>query len=121
MTQVPVLPGFEPRIRRNELMSRHTSWHVGGPADAWFVPRDVADLSAFLRALPAEVPVTWLGLGSNVLVRDGGIRGVVICPHGALNALERLDATRIRAESGVPCARLAKLLEGHAVSLQRLA
>jgi len=108
MTQVPVLPGFEQRIRRNELMSRHTSWHVGGPADAWFVPRDVADLSAFLRALPADVPVTWLGLGSNVLVRDGGIRGVVICPHGALNSLERLDATRIRAESGVPCARLGR-------------
>ena len=108
MSGVPVLPDFESRIRRNELLSRHTSWHVGGPADAWFVPRDVKDLSAFLREVPADVPVTWVGLGSNVLVRDGGIRGVVICPHGALGALERVDATRIRAESGVPCARLGR-------------
>jgi UDP-N-acetylmuramate dehydrogenase len=103
-----VIPDFEPRIRRNELLSRHTSWHVGGPADAWFAPRDVEDLSAFLRALPAGVPVTWVGLGSNLLVRDAGIRGVVICPHGALGKLERLDATHIRAEAGVPCARLGR-------------
>ena len=108
MSGVPVIPDFEPRIRRDELLSRHTSWHVGGPADAWFAPRDVEDLSAFLRALPAGVPVTWVGLGSNLLVRDAGIRGVVICPHGALGKLERLDATHIRAEAGVPCARLGR-------------
>jgi UDP-N-acetylmuramate dehydrogenase len=108
MNGVPVIPDFEPRIRRNELLSRHTSWHVGGPADAWFAPRDVEDLSAFLRALPAAVPVTWVGLGSNLLVRDAGIRGVVICPHGALGRLERLDATHVRAEAGVPCARLGR-------------
>jgi UDP-N-acetylmuramate dehydrogenase len=108
MNGVPVIPDFEPRIRRNELLSRHTSWHVGGPADAWFAPRDVEDLSAFLRALPAGVPVTWVGLGSNLLVRDAGIRGVVICPHGALGRLERLDATHVRAEAGVPCARLGR-------------
>ena len=108
MNGVPVIPDFEPRIRRNELLSRHTSWHVGGPADAWFAPRDVEDLSAFLRALPAGVHVTWVGLGSNLLVRDAGIRGVVICPHGALGKLERLDATHVRAEAGVPCARLGR-------------
>jgi len=89
-------------------MSRHTSWHVGGPADAWFVPQDLGDLASFLRRLPAEVPVTWVGLGSNLLVRDGGIRGVVICPHGALNALERVDATHVRAEAGVACARIGR-------------
>lgn len=99
---------LEGRVRRDEPMSRHTTWHVGGPADAWFVPTDVADLCAFLRALPPEVPITWVGLGSNLLVRDGGIRGVVISLHGALNALERLDATSLRAEAGVPCARIAR-------------
>lgn len=108
MTQVAVPPDFEQRIRRNEPLSRHTSWHVGGPADAWFVPRDLADLSSFLAQLAPEVPVTWIGLGSNVLVRDAGIRGVVVCPHGALSALERLDATHIHAEAGVPCARLGR-------------
>jgi UDP-N-acetylmuramate dehydrogenase len=104
-----VLPAeLEAQVRRDEPMSRHTSWHVGGPADAWFVPRDLGDLSAFLAALPREVPVTWVGLGSNLLVRDGGIRGVVICPHGALNALERIDARHVRAEAGVACARIGR-------------
>ena len=104
-----VLPAaLEPRVRRGEPMSRHTTWHAGGPAEAWFVPQDVADLAGFLRALPPEVPVTWVGLGSNLLVRDGGIRGVVISLHGALNALERVDETTLRAEAGVPCARIAR-------------
>ena len=100
--------GFEDRVKRDEPMSRHTSWHVGGPADLWFVPRSVEDLSEFLKALPPEVPVTWVGLGSNLLVRDGGIRGAVICPHGALNGLTRLDETRIHVQAGVPCARLGR-------------
>jgi UDP-N-acetylmuramate dehydrogenase len=108
MTAITVPPEFEPRVKRGELMSRHTSWHVGGPVDLWFVPRDLADLAVFLAALPAEQPVTWVGLGSNALVRDAGIRGVVICPHGSLNRLERIDETRIRAEAGVPCARLGR-------------
>jgi len=100
--------GFESRLRRNEPMSRHTTWHAGGPAEAWFVPRDVADLADFLRALPPGVPVTWVGLGSNLLVRDGGIRGVVICLHSALTGLARIDATRLRVEAGVACARIAR-------------
>jgi UDP-N-acetylmuramate dehydrogenase len=108
MTGIALPPGFEQRVRRDELMSRHTTWHVGGPADVWFVPRNLADLSSFLRELSPEVQVTWVGLGSNVLVRDGGIRGVVICPHGALNELMRLDETRLRAEAGVPCARIGR-------------
>jgi UDP-N-acetylmuramate dehydrogenase len=89
-------------------MSKHTSWHVGGPADFFFTPRDVMDLAAFVRQLPPEVPILWIGLGSNLLVRDGGIRGAVISTHGALGALERLSATRIRVEAGVPCARIAR-------------
>ena len=99
---------LEPRVRRNEPMARHTTWHAGGPADAWFVPRDLADLAAFLRELPGGVPVTWVGLGSNLLVRDAGIRGVVISLHGALNGLERVDETTLRVEAGVPCARIAR-------------
>jgi UDP-N-acetylmuramate dehydrogenase len=108
MTEIAVPPGFDSRIRHDELMSRHTSWHIGGPADLWFVPRNVTDLSEFLAQLPLEIPVTWVGLGSNALVRDGGIRGVVICPHGSLNLLERLDETLVRAEAGVPCARIGR-------------
>ena len=97
------------RVRRNEPMSRHTSWHVGGPAEWYFEPRNIEELAAFLRALPADAPLTWLGLGSNLLVRDGGIRGAVIATQEGLNRLERLSELRVYCEAGVPCARLAKL------------
>jgi UDP-N-acetylmuramate dehydrogenase len=98
---------FEPRIQRDEPMSRHTSWHVGGPADVFFTPKDRADLLAFLEVLPTGTPLFWLGLGSNLLVRDGGIRGVVIDTTG-LDQLESIDATTLYADAGVPCARIAR-------------
>ena len=103
-----VAPEFATRVRRNEPLARHTSWHVGGPADIFFNPRDRTDLAAFLRALAPEVPIHWIGLGSNLLVRDGGIKGVVISTHGALEALDRLNETTVRAEAGVACARIAR-------------
>jgi UDP-N-acetylmuramate dehydrogenase len=99
---------FSARVLRDEPLSRHTSWHVGGPAEVFFNPRDLTDLTAFLRAAPAGVPIQWIGLGSNLLVRDGGLRGIVISTHGTLDALERIDPTRVRAEAGVACARLAR-------------
>jgi UDP-N-acetylmuramate dehydrogenase len=104
----PLSPEFAARVRRDEPLSRHTSWHVGGPAEMFFSPRDRSDLAAFLRALTPEVPVHWIGLGSNLLVRDGGIKGVVISTHGALEALDRLDENSVRAEAGVACARIAR-------------
>jgi UDP-N-acetylmuramate dehydrogenase len=99
---------FDSRVRRAEPLSRHTSWHVGGPADIFFMPRDRDDLVAFLQALPADVPLLWLGLGSNLLVRDGGVRGVVISTREALTALERRGERGVYAEAGVPCAKLAR-------------
>jgi UDP-N-acetylmuramate dehydrogenase len=89
-------------------MSRHTSWHVGGPAEVFFNPRDRADLTTFLRTLPPDVPIYFVGLGSNLLVRDGGLAGVVISTHGALARLERINETNIYVEAGVPCARIAR-------------
>jgi UDP-N-acetylmuramate dehydrogenase len=100
--------GFESRVKRNEPMSRHTSWHIGGPADLYFSPRDRADLLAFLATLPTGTPLFWLGLGSNLLVRDGGIRGVVIDTQSGLTRLERVNDTTVTCEAGVPCARLAR-------------
>ncbi len=108
LASVELPPPYAARVRRDEPMSRHTSWHVGGPADVWFEPADRADLMAFLRALPRELPVHWVGLGSNLLVRDGGVRGVVISTHGALSRLDRLSATLVYCEAGVPCARIAR-------------
>jgi len=99
---------FMPRVRRDEPMSRHTSWHVGGPAEVFFSPRDRADLAAFMRALPPAVPIHWIGLGSNLLVRDGGVRGVVIATSGALERLERASGSTVYCEAGVACARIAR-------------
>ncbi len=96
------------RIRHNEPMSRHTSWRVGGPADIYFQPADVQDLADFLAGLDSATEIHWVGLGSNILVRDGGLRGVVIATHRGLSNLERLDNGMVRAEAGVVCAKLAR-------------
>lgn len=99
---------FASRVRFAEPLSRHTSWHVGGPADIFFMPESRADLIAFLKVLPPDVPLLWLGLGSNLLVRDGGVRGVVVSTRDALTALERRGERQVYAEAGVPCAKLAR-------------
>jgi UDP-N-acetylmuramate dehydrogenase len=96
------------RMLNNEPLAAHTSWKVGGPADRYFEPADRDDLLAFIASLPAREPITWLGLGSNLLVRDGGVRGTVICLHGALDGLAAAGDHEIYAEAGVHCARLAK-------------
>jgi UDP-N-acetylmuramate dehydrogenase len=105
---VAIAPEFALRVKRNELMSRHTSWHVGGPAEVFFNPRDRTDLAAFLKTLPPDVPIHWIGLGSNLLVRDGGVKGVIISTVGTLDRLDRLNQTAVYCEAGVACARIAK-------------
>ena len=99
---------FNGRLRYDEPMSAHTSWHAGGPADVFFMPRDPDDLASFLRLIPPEIPVYWVGLGSNLLVRDGGVRGVIVSTPGAFTRIERRSQTRIYAEASVPCARVAR-------------
>ena len=89
-------------------MARDTSWRVGGPGDRYYTPSSIDDLRQFLASLPADEPIFWVGLGSNLLVRDGGVRGTVICTHGVLAGLERLADGSVRAEAGVPCAKLAR-------------
>jgi UDP-N-acetylmuramate dehydrogenase len=95
-------------LRYAEPMSRHTSWRVGGPADVFFIPASVDDLSAFLAQLDRDTPVFWHGVGSNLLVRDGGIRGVVISAAKMLSYLERVDQLTVRAGAGLPCTQLAR-------------
>lgn len=94
--------------RFNEPMRKHTSWRVGGPADVYFAPRNVEALAAFLAELPAETPVTFIGLGSNLLVRDAGVRGVVVAMTEIGRFAERVDATRVKAGAGLACTTLAK-------------
>ncbi|MEI8297965.1 MAG: UDP-N-acetylmuramate dehydrogenase [Pseudomonadota bacterium] len=103
-----IAPEFLTHVRFDESLARHTSWHVGGPADAFYTPHSADELARFLACLPHGVPVHWLGLGSNTLVRDGGLRGVVISLHLGLNRLERVDLTRVHADAGIACARLAR-------------
>ena len=90
-------------------MSRHTSWHVGGPADCYFRPRDARRP----RGVPAQprsrsTPLIWIGLGSNLLVRDGGIRGVVIETHGVLTSSSASATPTVCCEAGVAVRALAK-------------
>jgi len=100
----------------DEPMSKHTSWRVGGTADYYYVPADLADLQFYLASLEPETAVNWIGLGSNMLVRDGGIRGVVIAPLNALRRLELNDEGKIYAEAGVTSAKLAKFANKHGLS-----
>lgn len=95
-------------LRAHEPMSRHTSWRVGGPAESFFVPSSIDDLSSFLRELHPDVPVFWFGVGSNLLVRDGGIPGVVISAARILKDLAHVEADVVRAGGGVPCTQLAR-------------
>ena len=92
----------------DEPMSKHTSWRVGGTADIFYVPADLSDLQYYLASLAPDTVVNWVGLGSNMLVRDGGIRGVVIAPLNALRTLKSGQAGEIYAEVGVTSAKLAK-------------
>jgi UDP-N-acetylmuramate dehydrogenase len=101
-------PNLHGELRVKEPMSRHVSWRAGGPADRYYRPANAADLAEFLRRLPPDEPLLWLGLGSNLLVRDGGFRGTVIALHGVLDHIQSLGNGRLRVEAGVHCARLAK-------------
>ncbi len=99
---------FQGQLRFNEPMARHTSWRVGGKAKRFYQPKDVDDLAVFLGQLSEDERLFWIGLGSNLLVRDGGIEGTVICTSGVLNTIERLGDNMVRAEAGVACAKVAR-------------
>jgi UDP-N-acetylenolpyruvoylglucosamine reductase len=93
-------------------LAPHTSWRAGGSADVAYVPADRDDLALFLRQLPIFEPVTVLGLGSNTLVRDGGVRGAVILLHNPGAALAVADGL-IYVDAGVACPKLARFAARH--------
>ncbi len=108
MMAAPADIRIDGELRRNESMSRHTSWRAGGPADWFYVPSSIEDLQHFLSELDDAEPVFWHGVGSNLLVRDGGIRGVVISAGKILRNLERTDSHAVTAGAGLPCTQLAR-------------
>jgi len=102
------LPAVRGRLLRDEPLAPFTWFRVGGPADLVFIPEDEDDLAAFLKGLDSNVPVTPLGVGSNTLVRDGGVEGVVIRLGRGFSKVEPRGGTRIFAGAGVPDAILAR-------------
>ncbi len=104
---IALLEQLQGELLINEPLAKHTSWRVGGIAQQFYRPVSAQDLAVFLSQLAEGEPVLWLGLGSNLLVRDGGFAGTVIATAGVLNALE-IEGNKLNAEVGVYCAKLAK-------------
>ena len=99
--------GLRGELRLDEPLQQYNSWRIGGPARRMYLPADVDDLACFLAGLDAEEPLLWLGLGSNLLIRDGGFDGTVIVLQGRLNRLA-IDDDRVYAQAGVSCAKVAR-------------
>ncbi len=104
-------------LRINEPMRKYTSWRVGGRAERIYIPADLDDLAEFLFSIPKREKICVIGLGSNILVRDGGLRGTVILLHSKLNNIllegHSDEDKLIYAESGVTCAKVAKFATLH--------
>ncbi len=96
------------KLNLAESMRRHTSWRAGGVADRLYQPADLDDMRVYLCSLPLNEPVVIVGLGSNLLVRDGGLRGTVLLMHGGLNELSMQADGLIYVQAGVPGAKVAR-------------
>jgi UDP-N-acetylmuramate dehydrogenase len=109
-------PALRGALRHDEPMDKHVSWRAGGRAGTFFQPASVPDLCAFLRARPAGEQILFVGLGSNLLVRDGGFEGSVVFTHRALTGIrqEPGDARpTFSAAAGVPAPHLARFVAKH--------
>jgi UDP-N-acetylmuramate dehydrogenase len=103
-------------MRVDEPMSKHTTWRAGGDADRYYQPADLDDWADFLRVSPHKI-IHVIGLGSNLLVRDGGLRGTVVALHARLNDLRLIEQNQsgglIYASAGVACAKVARFAAKH--------
>ena len=119
MSELKRMPGHGLRgeLRSDEPMARHVSWRAGGRVRRSYAPADLDDMGLFLRQLPDDEPVLFVGLGSNVLVRDGGLDGTVIFTHRALRETRVSSAAsgagEIWAQAGVACPKVARLAALH--------
>ncbi len=108
------------RLAVGEPMARHTSWRAGGPAARAYTPADLADLRAFLATTAPEEPVLFVGLGSNLLVRDGGLSGSVVFTHAVLNRIQLETAPNaaplVYAEAGVASPKLSRFAALHGLA-----
>jgi UDP-N-acetylmuramate dehydrogenase len=99
--------GLRGQLRANDSMAQYVTWRAGGPARRLFLPADLEDLSLFLSQLPAEEPVLFVGLGSNLLVREGGWKGTVVVTYGSARP-PRMEEGLLYAEAGVACPKVAR-------------
>jgi UDP-N-acetylmuramate dehydrogenase len=104
--------GLRGSLRANEPMARHVSWRTGGVAAHAYVPADLDDLCAFLRSLPTDEPLLFCGLGSNLLVRDGGYRGTVVLTHSSHGEISVEDGL-VYAQAGVASPKVARFAATH--------
>lgn len=103
-------------LRHAEPMSRHVSWRAGGCARTAYVPADADDLAAFVARQPADEALLFVGLGSNLLVRDGGYDGTVLFLHPSLSRIDWLADRRVFVEAGVAAPKLARLAANHGLT-----
>ena len=94
-------------LLENISLAPFTTWHIGGPAQYFFKPTSIEQLQIVIRALPLDMPKLFLGLGSNVLIRDGGVKGLVIYTRGLVE--HRMESDGLYAEVGIASAKIAKL------------
>ncbi len=110
-----ILPQME--LRYNELLSKHTSFRIGGPAEIMAFPKNAEELSALLKlSKKMDIKTAILGAGTNVLAPDEGTPGLVICLKDCLNGIEQLPGSRIRVMAGVTMSRAAVFAAGHGLS-----
>jgi UDP-N-acetylmuramate dehydrogenase len=123
MTFPDILPALKAQMSQlrgrlvpNQPLAEFTWFRVGGPAQLLFMPEDEPDLSYFLAHLPAEIPVTVIGLGSNLIVRDGGVLGVVIRLGRGFSNVAAEPEARIRAGAAVPDVKVARAAQDAAIA-----
>jgi UDP-N-acetylmuramate dehydrogenase len=109
-------PALRGKLTLDTPMNKHVSWRAGGIADRSYTPADLADLAVFLQSLAPDEALLCVGLGSNLLVRDGGYRGTVLFLHGVLNDLQLEADGTLRAEAGVASPKVARFAAMHSLS-----
>jgi UDP-N-acetylmuramate dehydrogenase len=110
------MPALRGRLLSNQSLAEFTWFRVGGPAQVLFVPEDESDLAFFLRALPPEIPVTVVGLGSNLIVRDGGVRGVVVRLGRGFGEIKLEPGSRVRSGAAVPDVKVSRVAQEAAIA-----
>ena len=102
------MTAFAGQLKKNVSLARYTSLRLGGPAKQLYQPIDIDDLAAFIKNLPQDEKILWIGLGSNLLVRDGGFDGTVILTQGRLNNIKQINDKTICVAAGVACGKFVR-------------